>query len=66
MTEFNAVDLRLAPYERILDVLRHGVVRKDSCIWRLRLVVFAGEAFALLSLDLGREHLAGDAEVPVV
>ena len=66
MIEFNAVDFRFAPHERILDVLRHGVVRKNSCIRRLRLVVFAGEAFALLSLDLGHEHLAGDAEVPVV
>ena len=65
MIEFNAVDLSFAPYERILDVLRHGVVCKNSCIWRLRLVVFAGEAFAFLSLDLGHEHLAGDAEVPI-
>ncbi len=46
MIEFNAVDLRFASYERILDVLSHGVVCKNSCIWRLRLVVLSSQTLS--------------------
>lgn len=65
VVELDAVDPRLSPPEGVLGVLRRGGVRENPGVWRLRLVVAAGEALAVPAPGLCHEHLAGDAEAPV-